>query len=106
MRNLRKAAVVAAIVGSVSMLGAGVATADSTPFGNSNGADPALCHQEIHQGTVQNGVINIDNLGLGLLGNGSTPARANQQICANGPVFAENGADSGSNENGLLLGLL
>ncbi|MEU2120112.1 hypothetical protein ABZ567_31760 [Streptomyces sp. NPDC016459] len=75
-------------------------------FGDGNGGDPALCHQEIHQGTVQNGLINIDDLGLGLLGNGSTPASANQQICANGPVIAGAGADSGSNENGLLLGLL
>ncbi|MET9375968.1 hypothetical protein ACFYV5_11170 [Streptomyces sp. NPDC003035] len=87
------------------MFGGGVASADNV-YGSGNGADPALCHQESHQGTVQNGLINIEDLGLGILGNGSTPARANQQICANGPVFAGNAADSGSNENGLLLGLL
>ncbi|MFF8278529.1 hypothetical protein ACF05T_20845 [Streptomyces lateritius] len=87
------------------MLGAGVASADNA-YGSGNGADPALCHQEIHQGTVQNGLVNIADLGLGLLGNGSGPARANQQICANGPVFAENEADSGSNESLFLLGLL
>ncbi|MFD3333824.1 hypothetical protein ACFWV1_14420 [Streptomyces sp. NPDC058700] len=80
--------------------------ATDSSYGNGNGADPALCHQEIHQGTVQNGLINIGDLGLGLLGNGSTPAKANQQICANGPVIAGAGADSGSNENGLLLDLL
>ncbi|MFF8279666.1 hypothetical protein ACF05T_26730 [Streptomyces lateritius] len=87
------------------MLGAGVASADNG-YGGGNGAGPALCHQEIHQGTVQNGLINIADLGLGILGNGSAPARANQQICANGPVFAENEAESGSNDNFLLLDVL
>ncbi|WP_189601591.1 hypothetical protein [Streptomyces lateritius] len=95
------------MVGSISMLGAGVASADdASHYGGGNGADPALCHQEIHQGTVQNGLINIADVGLGLLGNGSAPARANQQICANGPVFAENEAESGENDNFLLLDVL
>ncbi|MET9435348.1 hypothetical protein [Streptomyces sp. NPDC006551] len=86
------------------MFGAGVASADDeATYGSGNGTDPVLCHQVSHQGTVQNGLVNIADLGLGLLiGGGTGSTDTNQQICANGPVFAVNGVDGGSDEGNLL----
>ncbi|MFF8607195.1 hypothetical protein ACF06X_14765 [Streptomyces sp. NPDC015346] len=84
------------------MFGAGVASADNaSSYGSGIAADPALCHQEAHHGTVNNGLINVADLGLGLLlgsGEGSSGGQS-QQICANGPVLPANGAEASANEN-------
>ena len=86
MRKLREAAVVAVMVGSVSMLGAGVASAggwehQETPTVN--------CDQDASTSTSETtigGTITADLLGPG----GDADASATQQIC---------GVDNSDNEN-------
>ncbi|MEU1038536.1 hypothetical protein ACFYP4_16945 [Streptomyces sp. NPDC005551] len=108
MRKLRKAAVVTAMIGCVSTFGAGVASAeDGSRYGDDTGGDSGvtLCEQsaEVPQNTVQNGLINLGSLGL--LGTGSAPSSAIQQICAGGDVDAANINDSEPTGGLLNLGL-
>jgi hypothetical protein len=73
MRNLRGAAVVAAMLGSVGMLGAGVATAQETPA--------VTCEQDASSTDFdfsQGGTVEL------LGGGGSADASATQQVCGVG----------------------
>ncbi|MEU4359300.1 hypothetical protein [Streptomyces virginiae] len=100
MRKLRKAALVAALVGSVSVFGAGVASA----HGDTETDQPAnvtVCNQqsEVTQVTYQNGLINGP-----LLGSGPATATSPQQICSGRDSRGVNGASATT--GGLLGGLL
>ncbi|MFF3329457.1 hypothetical protein ACFYWX_07805 [Streptomyces sp. NPDC002888] len=71
MRKYQKAAVVAAMLGSVSFLGAGVGHADGNPKLDLDNKQNQACEQsEVHQG-----LINIDdvNLSLAILGLSNQP---------------------------------
>ncbi|MER7000788.1 hypothetical protein [Streptomyces sp. NPDC000410] len=100
MRKLRKAALVAAMVGSVSMFGAGVASAAG------DGGDTEVIYCEAKVNNVSVGLLNIPNLSLGLAGE-ANPATTNavQQTCGEHNLSGQAaGANSGS--GGLLNGLL
>ncbi|OEV14184.1 hypothetical protein [Streptomyces nanshensis] len=97
MRKLREAAVVAAMVGSVGMLGAGVAAAgeDHEPplfsCSQSNGGD--------NTEEAQNGLVGIDELALG--GSGDATANTTQQVCGIGSSNNTNtGGDAESGVGG------
>ncbi|WP_133913845.1 hypothetical protein [Streptomyces sp. NBC_00582] len=78
MRTLRKAGLVAAMIGSLTLAGAGVASAYE------GGGDNQDCTQT---GEVNVGLVNISdlNLGLGFLGLGSAnPDNSAQFSCVNG----------------------
>lgn len=90
MRNLRKAAVVVAVIGSVSTLGAGVASA--------HGDEGVSQSQRIHctqvatngDQTTQIGLINLSDVPLTLIGTGPARPTATQQICGNENSHNEN----------------
>jgi hypothetical protein len=98
MRNLREAAAVAAMVGSVSMLGAGVAAAGGweheqpeTPIVN--------CNQDAdrNESTTQIGTtITVVSTGEG----GDADASATQQICGVGNEENENTAGDATGGDG------
>jgi hypothetical protein len=95
MRNLREAAAVAAMVGSVSMLGAGVAAAGGwqpeTPTVN--------CNQDADrkEATTQIGTtITVVSTGEG----GDADASATQQICGVGNEENENTAGDATGGDG------
>ncbi|MFD9392641.1 hypothetical protein ACFWBB_18575 [Streptomyces sp. NPDC060000] len=75
MRKLHKTALVAAMIGSLTMAGAGIASA-----GGSDG-DSRECSNHVEN--ISFGLINIPNLNLPLLGLSSNQD-ATQQICNNG----------------------
>ncbi|MEU1176957.1 hypothetical protein ABZ464_04785 [Streptomyces sp. NPDC005820] len=82
MLKLRKAGLVAAMIGSLTLAGAGVASA--TEAGTGGDGDFNQC---IQQGDVNVGLINLSdlNLALGLLGGGSVKDPSNtQQSCSTG----------------------
>ncbi|MER7000789.1 hypothetical protein [Streptomyces sp. NPDC000410] len=103
MRKLRKAALVAAMVGSVSMFGAGVASAAG------DGGDTEVIYCEAKVNNVSVGLVNIPNLSLGLLFGDANPATTNavQQTCGEDNLSGQAaGANSGSGSvlDGLLGG--
>ncbi|WP_314222150.1 hypothetical protein [Streptomyces zaehneri] len=75
MRKLRNTALVAAMIGSLGMAGAGFASAAAY------GADSRECSNHVEN--ISFGLINIPNLNLPLLGL-SANQDATQQICNNG----------------------
>lgn len=105
MRNLRKAALVAAMVGSFGLIGAGVASADaSNENGSMEDGSKVSCYQEADE-TAQFGLINVANSPITLLGSGPNPAGSNQQICSGENGFGYSNAEGGEGY-GLLGGLL
>jgi len=88
MRKLREAAVVAAMVGSVSMLGAGAASAGGWEHEEPQQGPTITCDQSNGDTTVTtNGTIDLGGL-LGAVGDADSSAT--QQIC---------GIDNSDNEN-------
>ncbi|WP_327183499.1 hypothetical protein [Streptomyces sp. NBC_01334] len=77
MRKLRNTALVAAMIGSLGMAGAGFASAAAY------GADGDSRECSNHVENISFGLINIPNLNLPLLGLSSNHD-ATQQICNNG----------------------
>jgi hypothetical protein len=106
MRNLRKAALVAAMVGSLGLFGGGVASAT----GVDGPTTPVFCHQEndVNEETTQIGLVNLSNSPLALLGgsNSSSNSTAQQNICSGGDTVGVNTSESGDGGDGLLGGLL
>ncbi|MFD3701350.1 hypothetical protein ACFWUZ_35500 [Streptomyces sp. NPDC058646] len=92
MRKLRKAALVAAMAGSISVFGAGVASAHGAD-GRETGqpGNVTACNQqaEVTQVTFQNGLINGP-----LLGSGPATATSSQQICSGRDSLGVNGASA------------
>ncbi|MEU0374101.1 hypothetical protein ABZ070_28380 [Streptomyces sp. NPDC006283] len=88
MRNLRKAALVAAMIGSLGMFGAGAASA--TGIADS---DPALCNQEATIGdeTVQYGLINVSDLPISILS-------STNEVAQNQVTLQCSGGDSASQQ--------
>ncbi|MGR8008928.1 hypothetical protein [Streptomyces hypolithicus] len=110
MRKLRNAALVAAMLGSFSMLGAGVATAaDSYGDRDGKGKDTNVveCEQRSRVGddTFQLGLVNLATGPITLLGSGPATAVSVQQICSGEDTLARNGAVAETGP-GLDLGLL
>ncbi|MET9803734.1 hypothetical protein [Streptomyces sp. NPDC006368] len=109
MRKIRNAALVAAMLGSFSMFGAGVAAASDAAdsYGDQVSKDGNLvvCEQEsrISDDTYQIGLINIAGP-ITLLGSGPATATSVQQICSGGDTLAGNGA-AAETGTGLDLGL-
>ncbi|MET9568456.1 hypothetical protein ABZY34_04805 [Streptomyces virginiae] len=102
MRKLRKAAVVAAVVGSISVFGAGAASAHGSDGSESDRPGNAtVCNQrsEVTQVTYQNGLINGP-----LLGSGPATATSPQQICSGRDSRGLNGGSATT--GGLLSGLV
>ncbi|MFH0177120.1 hypothetical protein ACIA6D_14680 [Streptomyces cacaoi] len=77
MRKLRNTALVAAMIGSLGMAGAGFASA--AVYGSDG--DSRECSNQVEN--ISFGLINIPNLNLPLLGFSSNQD-ATQQICNNG----------------------
>ncbi|MEU9982183.1 hypothetical protein [Streptomyces sp. NPDC050856] len=104
MRKLRNAALVAAMLGSVSMLGAGAAAASDT-YGDQDG-NVVVCDQqsEVSRDTFQLGLINVVSGPITVLGSGPATAVSVQQICSGEDTVAANEADAETGP-GLDLGL-
>ncbi|MBT2493968.1 hypothetical protein J7E96_36900 [Streptomyces sp. ISL-96] len=101
MRKLRNAALVAAMLGSFSMLGAGVAAAGDGyghPDGRHKGKDGnvVVCEQRsrVSDDTFQLGLINLATGPITLLGSGPATAVSVQQICSGEDTLARNDADA------------
>jgi hypothetical protein len=106
MRKLREAAVVVAMVGSVGMLGAGVAAACGDKEAPETQPSVTIeCTQDTGDNTVttQTGLLNVNDA----LNGGDADASANQQLCGLDNEDAENtaGTATGGDGGGLTLGL-
>lgn len=105
MRKLRKAALVAAMIGSLSMAGAGAASADSKA---DTGGGSTQCTQEA---TASNSasLVNIPDVIIAVFGNVSQ-TNVIQQICSNGEASINENSNVNVNQsndflNNLLGGL-
>ncbi|GAA1547315.1 hypothetical protein GCM10009730_65500 [Streptomyces albidochromogenes] len=99
MRKLRNAALVAAMLGSLSMLGAGVAAAadaygDRDGRGKGRDGNVVVCEQRsrVSDDTRQLGLINLATGPITLLGSGPASSASVQQICSGEDTLARNGA--------------
>ncbi|MER5429230.1 hypothetical protein [Streptomyces sp. NPDC002588] len=103
MRKLQRAALVAAMAGTLGLVGAGVASADySDPSTGSGGRE---CHQTgVTKPSVNNGLINLPNLNLPILGNVSEGS--NQGACNNGDDSAAFNVSHADQETDGLLDLI
>jgi hypothetical protein len=102
MAKLHRAAIVAAMIGSACMIGAGTASAhddDDQPR-----SVTINCTQNVGDNTAtsQVGLINIQGP---LLGGGDADARANQQLCGLDNEDAENSGGTATGGLGGALGL-
>jgi hypothetical protein len=102
MRKLREAAVVAAMVGSVSMLGAGVASAGG--WEHDQPETPTVnCDQDAssNESTTQVGgtTITVVSTGVG----GDADASATQQICGVGNEENDNTAGDATGGDGTVV---
>ncbi|MET7655422.1 MULTISPECIES: hypothetical protein [unclassified Streptomyces] len=79
MRKLHKTALVAAMIGSLTLAGAGIASAGDSDGGSDGGSRQCANHVE----NISFGLLNLPNLSLPILGSVSNQT-ANQQICNNG----------------------
>ncbi|WP_436790840.1 hypothetical protein [Yinghuangia sp. YIM S10712] len=108
MRKIRKAALVVAMVGSVSVFGASAAFADSdTGVGDAVvGADVVACdqHAEVGDETNQNGLVNLATGPITVLGSGPATSTSIQQACSGGDSVGVNGSAAESGAFGLDLG--
>lgn len=133
MRKLRQAAVVGAMLGSISMFGAGVASADdtaaapapqgvtstdtaaptstATPKGKHGGDEINTyikCDQENDNSVDrrQYGFLNIGDITVPILGSGNADATSNQNICGIGNDENEADADAETENVAYVPGLL
>ncbi|MET9800376.1 hypothetical protein [Streptomyces sp. NPDC006368] len=96
MRKIRNAALVAAMLGSFSVFGAGVASAtdDADSYGDQyKYGNVVVCDQQSRtsNNTYQLGLLNITGP-VTILGSGPATATAVQQICSGEDTLAGNGA--------------
>ena len=96
MRKLRAAALAAAVLGSVSMVGAGVATAQEET--------PLVACTQTNGDTVETGDVDLPALIALTPGGGDADSRAQQNNCGVG--VEENANTSGSATGGAAEGLL
>ncbi|MGH3309203.1 MAG: hypothetical protein ACRDP3_01210 [Streptomyces sp.] len=81
MHKLRQAAVVAAMVGSVSMFGAGVAAAGGG--GGWDGPDTINCKQDAGHNVDQTGLVNLNEVPIAILaGTSSQDTEKTNQNCS------------------------
>ncbi|MHA4819039.1 hypothetical protein ACXZ65_32345 [Streptomyces aculeolatus] len=134
MRKLRQAAVVGAMLGSITMLGAGVASADDTtapqgahttesttaapqsaPKGkhDKGGDDYEIvtvveCKQEIDNSVDrrQYGLVNLGDVTVPILGSGNADSTSNQNVCGIGNDKNYSGSEAETENEGDLLDLL
>ncbi|MEO3765206.1 hypothetical protein [Streptomyces sp. B8F3] len=136
MRKLRQAVVVGAMLGSISMLGAGVAAADDTteaaapqgatstegttaapksaPKGKHDKGDDYKittvieCDQKIDNSekTYQNGLVNLGDVTVPILGSGNADSTSNQNICGIDNDKNYSGSEAETENEGDLLDLL
>lgn len=135
MRKLRQAVVVGAMLGSITMLGAGVASADDTATtpkhgvtsseettaapksapksGHDKGNDYEIitaveCEQEIDNSVErnQNGLINVGDITVPILGSGNADSSASQNVCGVGNDKNYSGSEADTENDGDLLDLL
>ena len=100
MRKLREAAVVAAMVGSVSMLGAGAAYAGGWEHEEPKQASPTVnCDQDADRNTSTTNIGGFTDLSLNT--GGDADASATQQICGIGNEENENTAGTATGGAGL-----
>ncbi|MGW0466287.1 hypothetical protein ACWDX6_13565 [Streptomyces sp. NPDC003027] len=93
----------AAMVGSVTMFGASVASATNAhSAGEGNGSG---CDQRVEISNDSSGLINLSHINITLFGTGPAQAAAVSQVCGDGTAGSVAAADS-SNEGGILSGLL
>ncbi|MEV6649341.1 hypothetical protein [Streptomyces sp. NPDC051219] len=92
MRKLRKAALVAAMVGSISMLGAGAASAQDSYTGDGDGGTTLVFCDNSDEGSL----LDLSNLQLSVLGLGSNTASTNQSNkgCSAGDLTQVNAAET------------
>lgn len=98
MRKIRNAALVAAVLGSVSMFGAGIAVASDGWDGKDTwDGNLVICEQvsQVSGGdTYQTGLINIIAGPDTAFSSGPATAVAVQQICSGDDTLAENEAEA------------
>ncbi len=97
MRKLREAAVLAAVVGSVTMLGAGVASAGGSQ-------PPIIACNQTNGDTVESGDVDAPALTALTPGSGNADARAQQNNC--GIDIENNTNTAGDATGGEAVGLL
>ncbi|OEU90441.1 hypothetical protein DB35_04285 [Streptomyces abyssalis] len=96
MRKLREAAVLAAMVGSVSMLGAGIASAGGSEL-------PTIACEQTNGDEIENGDVDLPGLITLTPGGGDADSRAQQNNCGIG--VEENVNTSGDATGGATTGL-
>ncbi|MFI6037589.1 hypothetical protein ACIBBD_26120 [Streptomyces sp. NPDC051315] len=110
MRNLRKAALVAVMVGSLGLATAGVASAHGTDDGygtakkDGNGDRQCVQAADASASTSGDGLLGLPDVNLALLGNVSETTVI-QQVCNNGDdslVGALSGVETNQTSDGLL----
>jgi len=136
MRKLRQAVVVGAMLGSITMLGAGVASADDTteaaapqgatstegttaapqsaPKGKHDKGDDyeivtvVECKQEIDNSVDrrQYGLVNLGDVTVPILGSGNADSTSNQNVCGIGNDKNNSGSEAETENEGDLLDLL
>lgn len=136
MRKLRQAVVVGAMLGSITMLGAGVASADDTaeaaapqgatstesttaapqsaPKGKHGKGDDyeivtvVECKQEIDNSVDrrQYGLVNLGDVTVPILGSGNADSTSNQNVCGIGNDKNYSGSEAETENEGDLLDLL
>ncbi|MEU0005340.1 hypothetical protein ABZ079_13875 [Streptomyces sp. NPDC006314] len=95
VRKLREAALVAAMVGSISVFGVSVASAHGSHGGDDGDKNTVKCDQrsEVNYVTYQNGLVNVP---LPLVGSGPATATSPQQTCSGRDSNARNEATAQS----------
>ncbi|WP_314177958.1 hypothetical protein [Streptomyces winkii] len=101
MAKLREAAIVAAVVGSVSMIGAGAASAHDV---EAHGPVYIKCIQNVGDDSNSTGVASLVTINGPLLSGGRGDADANQQLCGLNNEDAENTSGEGTGGTGGVLG--
>lgn len=109
MRNLRKAALVVAMVGTLGMAGAGVASATEYGNGNDNGTDgdSRTCVNVAEASNEHTGPNLVGLVGDVSLLSSTSQTNVIQQICSNGDNSPnEQTADGRTNQANVLFPLL
>jgi hypothetical protein len=99
MRKLREAAVVAAMVGGVSMFGAGAA------FAGGHEVAPVACNQDAGDNTAAPQTGGLANIAGPVASGGAADSSATQQLCGIDNENAENTAGTSTGGAGGTLGL-
>ncbi|MFE9624388.1 hypothetical protein [Streptomyces sp. NPDC006527] len=109
MRKLRKAALVAAMIGSLSMAGAGVASATDYGKSTDGGDDIRQCLQKAEAGNEEAGglISALNNLNVNVLGVQTISNTAQNSCVIGDDSFSANFSSVEADENdGGLLNLL